>query len=231
MKCARARARLGSHLEGDLARAQDARLTAHLESCRACREELEALRRAAELVRGLPDPAPPAHLAERVMARLRDADGGRPGAPPEALRAARSRAPWAWPAAALTAASVVGVAALVLLAQSFGSGGGTGLPGVDRAGTSDLELPGPVGASQAPDPGGAPDTATLDAWLHRLRTEPAAFLHAWTQVDPAAREQLGLRLAERARARGESEELAAILRGTGRPTAEALAARLATSEP
>jgi len=230
MKCARARARLERHLEGDLTRSQRARLAAHLERCRACSEELEALRRVVGLVRGLPDPPPPAHLAERVMARVRDEGAGRPAASAAPLRADRVRAPWAGPAAALAAAGVGGVAVLVLLVQSFGTQGDPGLAGIDPGRTPLLELPGPVGASQAPAPAGAPDAATLDAWLHRLRTEPASFLHAWTQVEPAARERLGLRLAERARDRGESEALAAILRRADHPAGDALAARLTTLE-
>jgi len=230
MKCARARARLERHLEGDLHRSQSARLAAHLERCRSCSQELEALRRTVDLVRGLPDPAPPAHLAERVMARVRDEGAGRPGAPAAALRAERARAPWAGATAALAAAGLVSVAVLVLLVQSSGTPGGAGLAGVDPGRAPELELPGPVGASQAPDPAEAPDAATLDAWLHRLRTEPASFLHAWTQVEPAARERLGLRLAKRARARGESEALAVMLRRTDHPAADALAARLTTVE-
>ena len=72
-------ARLSEHLERDLEPAERARIDAHLAECADCAGEARALRETLQLLRGLPDPAPPITFADDVMARLADGEG-RPSA-------------------------------------------------------------------------------------------------------------------------------------------------------
>lgn len=219
MRCAGVRRRLGRHLEGELGEARRRRLAAHLEGCAACRDELEALRRTVELVRSLEDPALTADPAGRALARLREQAQPRPGAWRVAPGAARG-------AGLAAAGALVLGGTLLLFTGPLGPPEEPTAPLVDSGRAPELGFGPRVGAHQAPDPERAPDAATLEAWLHRLREEPEAFLRAWVQVGPDARERLGARLAERARARGEGQELAEVLRATGHPEAKALAERL-----
>jgi hypothetical protein len=69
------RQRLGEYLEGELALGQRALVDAHLDACPPCAAELRALRHTIGLLRELPGPELPAHLAERVVARVRDGEG------------------------------------------------------------------------------------------------------------------------------------------------------------
>ena len=69
------RQRLGEYLDGDMALGQRALLDAHLDACEPCAEELRALRATVRLLRGLPTPGTPTHLAERVVARIQDGEG------------------------------------------------------------------------------------------------------------------------------------------------------------
>jgi hypothetical protein len=62
--------RLGEHLEGDLSLAEFALIDAHLERCKECATELRELRATIALLRGLPDPEPPADLTARVVQRI-----------------------------------------------------------------------------------------------------------------------------------------------------------------
>ncbi|HEY6000458.1 MAG TPA: anti-sigma factor, partial [bacterium] len=69
--CEEIRALLPAHLDGELDRDTAAGVGAHLEGCRACREELETLQLAVEALRRLPDLPAPASILNGVRARLR----------------------------------------------------------------------------------------------------------------------------------------------------------------
>ncbi len=69
------RRRMGGYLQGDLALEQRALLDAHLDGCASCAEELRALRTTVQLLRELPTPDVPSHLADRVVARIQDGEG------------------------------------------------------------------------------------------------------------------------------------------------------------
>jgi hypothetical protein len=68
-----------SHLDGpidrDLTAAELARVEAHLAECEDCAREMRAT---VSLLRGLPDPAPPARLVADVMRRIEAGEGRRP---------------------------------------------------------------------------------------------------------------------------------------------------------
>jgi len=70
VKCARASALLGDHLEGDLALADRTEVDEHLRQCAQCKRELHELRSTVALLRSLPTPQPPAHLVADVMDRI-----------------------------------------------------------------------------------------------------------------------------------------------------------------
>ena len=67
MNHSEASALLADYMEGDLPLAHRARFDAHLDECAECVAELEALRGTVDLLRGLPDPAPPPDLTRSVM--------------------------------------------------------------------------------------------------------------------------------------------------------------------
>jgi len=67
--------RLGEHIEGDLSLAEQSRVDRHLAECAACSAELRELRSTIALLRGLPDPEPPARLRAEVMRRIAAGEG------------------------------------------------------------------------------------------------------------------------------------------------------------
>jgi len=71
------RRRMGEYLQGELGLAQRALFDAHLDACPTCSGELQTLRRTVELLRDLPTPEVPAHLVDRVIARIEDGEGRR----------------------------------------------------------------------------------------------------------------------------------------------------------
>jgi len=112
--------RLGEHLEGDLSLAEFARVDAHLASCAECAAELRELRATVALLRGLPDPEPPARLVAEVMRRIEAGEGREPR-----VVALFRRAPGPVFAAALAA----GIAGLVVFTSlDFGAGDFLGTP-------------------------------------------------------------------------------------------------------
>jgi anti-sigma factor RsiW len=106
----RARELLSAHLERDLEEAERFGVDAHLAVCDECGEELEGLRRTVSLLRRLPAPEPPLHLATRVMARIATAEP-----PPAAWR--RWLAGLAAPMVAAPIAAALAAAAVLLLAE------------------------------------------------------------------------------------------------------------------
>ncbi len=69
-KCTECDERLSRLLDGDLGPKELSSVEEHLRVCADCRTELEALRRTAEAVRGLPQWSAPEGFAESVMARV-----------------------------------------------------------------------------------------------------------------------------------------------------------------
>lgn len=75
MNHARVRHRLSAYLEGELGVREESALESHLVECASCAAELRALRRAIELLHGLPAPEPTRDLGAAVIARLRAGEG------------------------------------------------------------------------------------------------------------------------------------------------------------
>jgi len=114
------RDRLGDHLEGDLSLDERARVDAHLARCAECADELRELRAIVGLLRGLPDPEPPAHLTARVMRRIEAGEGGESRVARFLRRAGDPR---------FAAALAAGIAGLMFLAShDFGGEGLLGSP-------------------------------------------------------------------------------------------------------
>ena len=221
MSCRRIRRRLSPYLEGDLGDAERARLRTHLETCTACAAELDALQRTLGLLNGLPDVEPPPHLAQRIIARLRDGEG-EPG-----------RHDWLLGPLGRLSDLRAGLAALALalLAVAVLRAGGPD-PGQRAdalraalreapAAAPDLQLGPSLGAAAAPQ-SAAPDA---DAVLDQARRDPLAALRALRALPPSGRDAFSAALSRRAQERGEAAGLASALRVVG-DDAGALAARL-----
>ena len=218
MSCRRFRKRLGSHLEGELGgRAREA-LRRHLEDCPRCAEEAEALRSTAALLRGLPPVEAPAHLSQRIIARLRDGEG---------RERWLDRASARWLAVAVAGALVLALvtAGVRQLAAPPGPDAAQSARAAPQANPPDLGLRPLVGAAEAPEDEPVPSAAELDALLERGQADPEALLRAWRSRAPSARAPWARALATRAHARGEAPALAAALRAVGEDAA-ALAERL-----
>ncbi len=69
------RRRLSAYMEERLSARAHAQLEAHLDACPACREELYALERTVQLLRGLDAEEPPANLAAQVFERIEAGEG------------------------------------------------------------------------------------------------------------------------------------------------------------
>ncbi len=106
-----ARERIALYAVGALEPGEAAGLEAHLEACRACRDELDALRPVVEeLASSVPPLEPPAHLKQRLLDRVRG------GAPVQ---------PWkAW-------SPEPGRPSLVIVRRDEGRWEGTGVAGVE----------------------------------------------------------------------------------------------------
>jgi hypothetical protein len=234
MTCARARERLSAWLEGDLAPAERERLRLHLEGCAGCRGELGALQRTVAQLGALPDVEPPAHLAGRVIARLRDGEGA-PGRR-EHLAARLAGLDWRVVGASL-ALGALSALAVMRLAAPDPLRDAENLRAALRQGAepvAELRIGPHFGAGAAPDPeadalAGAVGTGA-DALLDEALEDPSALLRHWSRLEAAPREALVERLAARAAERGDAQALARALRGIG-ADAESLAARLERPSP
>jgi hypothetical protein len=138
------RDRLGDHLEGDLSLDERSRVDAHLARCAECADELRELRATIRLLRGLPDPEPPARLTAEVMRRIEAGEGSEPRVVRVFRRAGEPR---------FAAALAAGIAGLVLFTSiDFGGGGLLGTPSdpapesfavrSDRGGVTDVRAMG-----------------------------------------------------------------------------------------
>src|SRR5512139_1944738 len=72
MTCHEINTLLPAYLEGVLSPEEKKNLEDHLVSCPLCRRDLENLRGAVDLVRGLPEVEPPPFFEQRIMARVRE---------------------------------------------------------------------------------------------------------------------------------------------------------------
>ena len=159
---------MADYLEGDLPLGRRALLDAHLDECRACAQELAGMRATISLLRSLPDPEVPHHLADDVMRRVRMGEGQQTW-----LDGLRSVASLLVMPRVLAPASAVMLAAGVLLATGqvqiiIPNGGSAPAPRVaaNRPASSAIEVASrrlaaapalaavqPVGASAAEEPG------------------------------------------------------------------------------
>ncbi len=246
------RERLGDYLEGDLGVGDRSAVDAHLSDCSGCREELRGLRATVALLRGLPDPAPPAALAESVV------DGIRAGGDGRVIRAAFRSSELLRTVGALAA----GLAGLTLLAWALQIEilvePGTYQPARsiasapdDAAGdaTARIRRPPVVQPSPAASPswrlpprvaafrGGVapmpeidelPGSAAsnrereLDRQLELLLGDPSAFL---LRMGPDVRGERFARLAQHAARRGQAGRVASRLISTPHPLTDELVPR------
>lgn len=123
MNCSPYRHLLDEHLQGTLDAALCSALDAHLAGCSACRDERDFLRGLQQDLRALPVPPPSADFEQRVLGKLRAAQG---------LRAPASR-----PRAAV--AVPFALAASLLVALGF-FGAGQRVPEFDPAAGEPLRL-------------------------------------------------------------------------------------------
>lgn len=72
MTCHEINSLLPGYLEGVLSPEEKKNLEDHLVSCPLCRRDLENLRGAVDLVKGLPEVEPPPFFEQRIMARVRE---------------------------------------------------------------------------------------------------------------------------------------------------------------
>jgi len=70
MDCREMREQFSAYLDGELSEQEHALVSAHLERCSACRQELDALRQTVELMRKVPRAKAPPFLAERTVAKV-----------------------------------------------------------------------------------------------------------------------------------------------------------------
>lgn len=234
MTCARTRHRLSAWLEGDLGGAERERVRSHLDGCGDCRAELDALERTVAGLSGLAECDPPAHLASRVIARLRDGEGA-PGWREDLaawlagldLRVAGA----ALAIGALSALAVERLAAPDPLREA------ENLRAALREGTApvpELDLGPRFGAGAAPQldvpPTAGPVGTGADALLDAALDDPATLLRHWRELDFDQREALAQRLAVRAAQRGDAQALAEALREMGADVGD-LAERLTAPGP
>ncbi len=99
------------YVDGTLGSDATAQVEAHLEGCATCREEVRLARMGARAAGSLPEPAPPAGLAERAIAEANRVAGER-HPEVEAISSSHRRRPNAprWAAIATAAAVVIAIA-------------------------------------------------------------------------------------------------------------------------
>lgn len=258
MNCARVRAHLGDHLEGDLDLHSRVRVDSHLAACTGCSEELRELRATVALVRSLPTPESEPGVVDAVMRRI-DAGEGRIARLPELARRAFDPR--------LAAPLAAGIAALVVLASVdngptgdqalvAGTGGavdshaemlwngvrrpvttrrriGPRLLGIERTAAKRFYQPNPQAAMVGFFGRADPDVQQLDldAQLDRVKLDPAEFLERVNQIDEIERHPKIAPLVALAEHRGEAEVVAAYLRSIPHPLAASMAAQFERGQP
>jgi hypothetical protein len=253
--CARVRAHLGDHLEGDLDLRTRVSVDAHLAACEDCAKELRELRSTIALVRSLPAPQPEPGIADAVMERIDAGEGRTARRLPVAIS-------WVFdPRVAVPLAA--GIAGLVVLVSMENGPPGVPTPVVPEA--SD-ELAARLwdgnqgrGASRRrigprllaiertaanrfyqPDPrpavvgffGDVPDLhqLDLDAEIDRAKVDPEEFLERVNQINEVERRSRVAPLAVRAGRRGDSQAVARYLRSSAHPLAASVASQFEGSQ-
>jgi hypothetical protein len=112
MDCVRSQELMSDHMEGTLHAILRGELEGHLATCERCRDLREALAEVVEALGAFPEAAPPAGLAERVMAALRSTP--RPAPVPVIVRPALVIPSWIQAAAAGFALIALGVLLMVV---------------------------------------------------------------------------------------------------------------------
>ncbi|HEV2359673.1 MAG TPA: zf-HC2 domain-containing protein [bacterium] len=108
--------RLSAYLDGALPASDLEHVQAHLEICAACGRAYDELRALRGLLRGLPDPAVPAGLAERIHWRLAREEADYRPSPWDAVRAWLPRPPVARP----LRLALAGATALIVMGLPLG---------------------------------------------------------------------------------------------------------------
>lgn len=130
--------RLSSYLDDELDADRARRLEDHLRSCASCRRQLDGLRRVMGDLRSLRESSPPAGLGIRLQQRLA-LDAPPPLEPRGRLRS-RSPGPFFQPAVLGSLGVVLALAViLVIFSQLFAGRSPRQFPGMDRAGSTELE--------------------------------------------------------------------------------------------
>ena len=157
MSCEIHRSRIADALRGGLSPGDAAVLSAHTETCAACRAELADLRALWDDLGSLPAPVPPAGLADRFRAAAR-AEAG----------AARAEAGRRRRLASLAAVLLLGIAiGYSLRAVTAGAVGGTGAPAAATGERSYILL--------LHAPASAPAAAPMPGQMAAIVTEYAAW--------------------------------------------------------
>ena len=113
--------KLGAYLDGELDRRAQSEVQTHLETCPACQDELEELRRLSHLLRAAPQPdfTPAARLQDRFMLQLPRRDADTPLSAQTAGCCSGWRLHWSWPAGFFIQVTL-GLSTLILLASQAG---------------------------------------------------------------------------------------------------------------
>jgi hypothetical protein len=157
--------RMADYLEGGLRLSERALFDAHLDACEACARDVRELRAVVSLLRSLPDPEPPADLAQSVMRRVAAGEGRTTWL--DRIRSAASRA------TDLRMAVPLGVAAAAALALVVAEG-----PIQPLAPTPEMAVA--RGLVRAPEMRASGDAQPREP--ERLRSEPSGIRTARVTV-------------------------------------------------
>lgn len=139
MKCRQAKKLLSPYIDDELSDAERAALEEHLESCEACRSELEALKKISESLRGIyREVKAPPDFVDKLMKRIQELEEGKnPHLLQDELPSYRNR--WLKVAVAVGLALSVGIGAI-----QYGRAH-TGVleiwPGFNKLATSQIQVP------------------------------------------------------------------------------------------
>jgi anti-sigma-K factor RskA len=171
---------IAAYLLGSLRTEEAAELERHLDSCPECREWLEWLRPAAELVpEAVPRVEPPAELRERVLAEVQEEERRSAAAPTR--RRDRLRAGLLRPATGLAGAAVI---AAGIAGYAIGTGGGDEqqqtIPGPPQGGViANIERSGEGGVLRLAGLSKLGRGEQYQAWVQRDgRMEPSSLFDA-----------------------------------------------------
>lgn len=224
------RALLGDYLEGDLEIGERARLASHLPECPRCSAELRALRATIALLRGLPDPEPPADLGEVVMRRVAAGEASSP----VVLRAVRSLAEPRF-ATALAA----GLAGLAIFAGLQAVSPERSTPAVRPLARIPMQPPPSISTLLPPGAafrGSAPAPAPVavvgaEQEIQLFLQNPNRVLDRFAELAESRRQQEMREFAERVSARREADAVRARLAASRHQLAGQMLVHLTPSAP